>query len=812
MQTIPLLASSPLSRLHAKNARKHRLERMVPLWLLVLIAPLLVAAGPDPKGEQIYRRKCAVCHGASGEGTDDHYPRALIGERTVESLSKIIAKTMPEDAPGECVGEDADRVAAYIYDSFYSKAAQARNPFRAARIELSRITVRQYRNAVSDLIGSFRYTGRWDESRGLKAEYSRAGRGRRRGAGGGDGNLKRVDPEVRFDFGMNSPIPEQNALKEVSQRYVRLPVLLVPVNAFRQFSQEFRVNWQGSVVAPESGEYEFVVKSENAIRLWVNDPVKPLIDASVKSGNDTEYRETIHLLSGRAYPLRLEFSKGKEKRGSVALWWKPPHGSLEVIPTRNLLPESFPELFVLRAPFPPDDRSVGYERGTSISKAWDQATTEAALEVAAYVATHLKELTGVSDSTPEKERLAKLQDFCGRFAERAFRRPLSAEQKVFFVDRQFQGGRDPNLALKRVLLLVLKSPRFLYRELGSGVPDAYDVASRLSFGLWDSLPDTPLLEAAASGRLANREQVADQARRMVSDPRARSKVREFLLQWLRVDQGPEVAKDPKAFPGFDETVVADLRSSLGLFLDDIIGGESADFRDLMNANYLYLNGRLARFYGADLPPDAPFQKVERKGNERSGVLTHPYLMSSFAYTASTSPIHRGVFLSRSVLGRVLRPPPEAVAPLAADLHPDLSTRQRVLLQTKPEACQSCHAMINHLGFTLEHYDAIGRYRDRENGRPIDATGSYETRVGNRVEFDGVASLASFLTASEETHTAFVQQMFHYLVKQPIRAFGPQELPTLRRAFAANQYNIRKLMVEIMVSSALVSRESAVAKK
>ena len=118
-------------------------------------------------------------------------------------------------------------------------------------------------------------------------------------------------------------------------------------------------------------------------------------------------------------------------------------------------------------------------------------------------------------------------------------------------------------------------------------------------------------------------------------------------------------------------------------------------------------------------------------------MTHPYLMASFAYTANSSPIHRGVFIARSVLGRVLRPPPEAVAPLAPDLHPDLTTRQRVTLQTKPESCQSCHGMINPLGFTLEHFDAVGRYRKDEKGRPIDATGSYETRTGEMVKFEGV---------------------------------------------------------------------------
>jgi len=119
-------------------------------------------------------------------------------------------------------------------------------------------------------------------------------------------------------------------------------------------------------------------------------------------------------------------------------------------------------------------------------------------------------------------------------------------------------------------------------------------------------------------------------------------------------------------------------------------------------------------------------------------------------------------------------------------------------------------MINPLGFTLEHFDAVGRYRDGEKGRPIDATGSYETRGGDWVEFDGVRDLAAFLAASEETHTALVQQLFHYLVKQPIRAFGRQELPDLRRSFAANAYNLRKLMVEILASSAMAPRGSVVA--
>ena len=177
-------------------------------------------------------------------------------------------------------------------------------------------------------------------------------------------------------------------------------------------------------------------------------------------------------------------------------------------------------------------------------------------------------------------------------------------------------------------------------------------------------------------------------------------------------------------------------------------------------------------------------------------------MATFAYTASSSPIHRGVFLARNILGQALRPPPEAFTPLAPELHPNLTTRERVTLQTQPQACQSCHGMINPLGFTMEHFDAVGRFQNDEKGKPIDATGMYLTRAGEPVKFAGVRDLATFLAENDETQEAFVQRLFHYLVKQPIRAFGPRELADLRRFFAQHDCSIRKLMVEIMAVAAL----------
>lgn len=772
-----------------------------------LLSASAVPVSTTGKGEQVFRQRCASCHGAKGEGAKGH-PKPLFGTRSAGQLAEFIAKSMPPAPAKKLARKDAQSVAAYIHDAFYSPVAQARN--RPARVELSRLTVRQYRNAAADLVDSFRPAGAWSDQRGLRGRYYK---GRLRG---GEALLNRVDPQVRFDFGQAAPAPE------IDDPY------------------QFSIRWEGGVLAPETGEYEFIVRTEQATRLWINDLLEPAIDAYVKSGNDTEYRASIFLVGGRVYPLRLDFMKAQQgvnnqerlrakppEPASIVLEWKPPRQAAQAVPQHNLLPATFPEVFVVGTPFPPDDRSVGYERGTSVSKAWEEATTEAAIETANYVTAHLGELAGVPGDEPRsaefgrrrrseaaeppaapispEEREKRVREFCRRFVERAFRRPLSPELERVYVARHFQGAQDTEAAVKRIVLLALKSPRFLYRELGeasAGGPEPYDVASRLSFGMWDSLPDAELLKAAAAGELSTREQVVRQAERMLPDPRTRSKLRDFFFQWLNIEQHPELAKDPKQFPGFDPSAASDLRTSLELSLEHGIWSEKSDFRELLLGDRLFLNGRLAKLYGVDLPAGAPFQLVSLDAGERAGLLTHPYLMASFAYLDGSSPIHRGVLLARNILGRSLQPPPEAFEPLPAALHPRLTTRQRVALQTRPAACVSCHGMINPLGFTLEKFDAIGRLRAQENGLPIDATGGYQSRTGKEARFSGARDLAAFLAGSEEAHAAFVERLFQHLVKQPVQAYGPRTLPDLQKALTANGFSIRKQVVETLAATAL----------
>lgn len=739
---------------------------------VVLFATLSAPGAERRGGAEIYRADCARCHGPAGEGVADKHDEPLYGDRSVKALARVIARTMPEDRDEKTSPQEAEKVAAYIHESFYSPAARAR--LHPARVQLARLTVRQYQNAVADLVGSFRAEKTAGEERGLQASYYNA-----RNFRNDKKAFERVDSRVEFNFAGSSP--DTNKID----------------------AKEFAIRWEGSLLADETGEYEFCLKTENGARLWINETDredKPLIDGWVSSGaTPREERAKIRLLGGRAYPIKVQFFKFKDKTASLALQWKPPHQAMETIPTRHLAPVTVPETFVIRTSFPADDSSVGYPRGTSVSKAWDQATTSAALDVADMVVSQLDQLCGAKAGATN--RAERVREFCGRFAERAFRRPLADAERKLFVERQFAGAKDEESAVKQSVALVLKSPRFLYPEL-PGQPDDYTVASRLSFSLWDSIPDSKLLAAAAEGKLRTAEQVSAQAERMLKNPRAKGKLADFFEHWLEMEAADDLSKDAKTYPDFDEAVLSDLRTSLRLFIDDVVWSDASDYRQLLLGNYIFLNRRLAKFYGTEVKTEDEFEKVSFNPKERTGVLTHPFLLSAFAYHKSSSPIHRGVFLTRNIVGRSLKPPPMAIEFIDGRFDPSLTMREKVEELTRPAACQTCHSVINPLGFSLENYDAVGRFRTVDNKKPVNATGEYSTADGKSVRLRGPRDVAEFAAENADAHRGFVQQVFHHTVKQPAAAYGPGTLDDLRRSFAKSDFNIQKLVVEIARISAL----------
>jgi cytochrome c553 len=750
------------------------------------LAGMAASAETSPLGQEIYARHCADCHGADGEGSQEHRIDPLHGERSLESLSRYIDRMMPEEEPELVKGDDARAVAAYIMDAFYGPEARQKH-LPPPEIAFARLTNRQFRESVADLIGSFGEASPPAEGRGLHGRYYESeGMNKKKRLG-----FEREDQALDFEFGEGSPGDDISA-------------------------EQFSIAWAGSLFAHATGWHEFRLSTPNGARLYLNGDTlegdsnrrddsaarrqTALIDAWVSSG--TEVREEtarVFLLGGRSYPIRLDYFKYMEPRGMVRLEWKPPRGEWEILSAPSLSPAPARHVAVVGTSFPPDDASEGYERGTAVSKEWHEATTAAAIDVANQVVARLTRLTGTREG--DDDRVAGLKAFTATLAERAFRRPLDEALHHRFVDAPFAGEITPDEAIKRAVIMILKSPRFLYPEIGPDKDD-FTVATRLALGIWDSIPDQPLLDAAKAGQLRHPAQVEEHAHRMMADPRAKAKLTDFFRNWLKLNAEGDLRKDTEQFPDFAPEIAADLRRSLELFVDHVVWSEASDFNELLQADYLFLNRRLAAFYGAPEPEGDGFERVTFDAVERAGVITHPYLLAKLAHHDVTSPIHRGVFLTRNILGGFLKPPPEAIAFDDHGHDPDLTTREKVARMTEAASCMTCHETINPLGFSLEQFDAVGRFRLRENERPIDPESDFLTLEGDLLRLRGPRDVAELAAGSASARLGFIRQLFQSVIKQAPAAYGHGTLTHLEDQFTESRQHIRKVFVQINVLTAL----------
>ncbi|WP_443217356.1 PA14 domain-containing protein [Rhodopirellula sp. P2] len=743
-------------------------------------------------GLKIYTEQCLQCHGEKGSGTEDYYPDPLVGDGSIGELTAIIVDTMPEEDPDLCVGDDAAAVAAYIHHAFYSEAAQIRN--RPPRQSLQRLTGTQFRQSLSDLYAQFaglRETTweRHQSERGLSVSiYS--GKGWKKE----DRKIERTDPVVDFEFGNEGPGDG------------------VPWD-------EFHAHWDGGLRVEQTGRYEIVVRSKTSFTMDFGHDSKQLIDNHVQSEGRDEFRRPLMLTGGRIYPLKIDLNqrkrKGETPPASISLSWVPPGGVEAIIPSSALVPGWNPPAFQLSTTMPPDDSSYGFERGISVDVAWDTAVTAGAIEFAVAMRDQLWSDYLQKHRKDKGSREEKLKSFLTNFVTVAHRGSEEEVQPERIVVPAIEAFEDETDIIKSVVLMTLKSPRFLYPSLDADRTVSQQVANRLALVLHDSLPADGWLQVRIDkDHLQDEQAIRLAAERMVDDARTRVKLKQMLHHWMELGPEDDLRKDDEKYPGFSEELIADLRTSLDRFLDETIWSETSDFRQLLAADWAFTNPRLAGFYGDAWKPAesndehadqkegaAEWTRSVRDPNIHVGVLTHPLVMARLSYHAATSPIHRGVFLIRHVMGRTLRPPNEAFSPLSPDLHPDLTTRERVALQTSPESCQICHSRINPLGFALEQFDAVGRFREKDMNKNVNAAGSYLTRDDERIEFEGARGLAEVAIANPDTHRAFVTRMFQYFVKQPVASYGADRLDQLTESFRQSDYNVRKLLVEIAVIAA-----------
>ncbi len=736
-------------------------------------------------GKAIYQKHCTNCHGDKGGGSPD-FPEVdpLHGTLSLDSLAGRIERTMPEDEEDLVVGKDARLVAEYIYQAFYSESARAAK--QSVHPDLTRLTSDQFLYSVSDLLVGFQ----GDENpalpieRGLRANYSLNDRKKAGQKDVNRQNFQRTDARVRFDFGDRLPQPPEGM-------------------AIEDGMTGFRVDWSGALYAPETGEYEFVVRTRNGVRLFLNEldhKETPLLDGWVAPGNEIrEVRAKAYLIGGRRYPVSLQFFKQNEPLSFIEFQWRPPNQRREIVPSKYLGVQRVPMRFSTSRVMPADDRSQGYERGATVSRVWLDAVNAVAYEAADWVIDNLNRMARTKADQPD--RSAKVRAFAHQFAERAFRRPLSGDERQNLVEIHFADGRLEEDAVRRVVLNSLTSPQFLYPQLANPDPGSpFAKASALALSLWDSMPDSRLWKAAQSGQLLKKDQQRSRAQQMMADGRANLKLREFFYQWLEIEAHSEVTKDESLFPTFDESIFFDLRTSLMLFVDDTVQSPSSNFKDLLLSEEVYLNRTLGDIYGMDGLP-WHFVKKRMPGTKRAGVITHPFMLASLAYHNETSPIHRGVFLTRNIVGLPLKPPPEAIEFTGHDFPDDLTMREKVTEITKSKSCMACHSMINPLGFSLESFDAIGASRNTLGGSvAVNDDSVLALDDGTRVSIREPRDVARYAAESPQAHRAFVRQLFNYVVKQPIAAYGSGNHDRLVTSFTNKNFHIRDLYIEIALSS------------
>ena len=411
------------------------------------------------------------------------------------------------------------------------------------------------------------------------------------------------------------------------------------------------------------------------------------------------------------------------------------------------------------------------------------------------------------------------REILGGLARRAYRRPVTDGDVDTLLAFYAAGRRDGGFerGIQEALARLLVSPQFLFRverdPVGVEAGGVYrisdlELASRLSFFLWSTIPDDELLEAAETGALREPGVLAAQVRRMLADPRASALARNFGGQWLFVRNLRAVDPDASAYPEFDDNLREAFQRETELFLEHQIR-DDRPLAELLTADHTFLNERLARFYGVRSVYGAHFRRVPMPDPRRAGLLGHASILTVTSYATRTSPVVRGKYLLDNILGAPPPPPPPNVPALeeTGAAGAEASIREQMEQHRRSPACASCHERMDPLGFALENFDGIGRWRETDGGAPIDASG----RLPDGAAFTGPAD---FRAALLERRGEFVRTVTEKLLTYALgRAVGAPDMPAVRRIMqeaASADYRWSSLILGIVESRPFQMRRAPAA--
>ena len=468
----------------------------------------------------------------------------------------------------------------------------------------------------------------------------------------------------------------------------------------------------------------------------------------------------------------------------------------------------------------PDERIGPFDSNTTapITDLLVQQHGEVAAALALRAQPRMSEIAGCDLAADTTSACAS--EFVERFGLRVYRRPLEATEIAAYV-ALYELGRTQAAenGFRMVVEAMLQSPFFIYHsDVGeAGVPSVepepltpFELASRLSYFLWDTMPDATLFTLAEQGTLSDPVVLEAQVQRMLDDPRATFAIPSFHLQWLGIRDMEGVEKAPELFPSFGPDVVRAMIEETANFSDYVIRRGDGLISTLFTADFSIIDGPLFDLYGVNAPAGfTPGQPVELNPDERSGILTQGAFLATHAHRDQTSPVHRGLFVRENILCQTIPPPPPNVIPTPPAPTPGTTTRERIAVHQSEASCAGCHRMMDQIGLGFEAYDAAGGFRSTEDNRPVDDTGTLIETGDPSIDgaFDGALELSERLGSSEVVQECMARQWFRFALGRSIANDDVCSLQTMKERLAASGGNMRELLSSIILSDAFLNVRS-----
>ena len=764
---------------------------------LAAISPVRSAAATPAPHQRLVSEYCVACHssGAKVAGLDLETASsrpltdsAAIWERVVRKLRARQMPPLGSPHPDEAAYTE---VLASLTDELDAHAEKAPDPGRTDTFR--RLTRREYQNAVRDILAL-----ELDLSSVLPPDQSSSG----------------------FDnitVGDLSPALLESyvaAADKISRLAIGRPIDVLAVETVKRkpdVTQEWHVD--GLPIGTRGGmvfQHTFPLDAEYEVRIRLA-------------------RDRDEQIEGLRVPHQVEFLLDRER---IRLF--------EVVPPRHIGDHSnIDKHLKIRLPVNAGPHEVGV---TFLKKPWavletDRQPYQAHFNVyrhprvqpAVYQVSILGPFNATGPGkTPSRERVFVCrpavpadEDACARrilahLMRRAYRREVAEEDFESPLDfyRKGKAADGFEAGIEMALSSILVSPEFLFRvereppgidsDSVYTVSDA-ELASRLSFFLWSSVPDDELLETALRGELSRPEVLEGQVRRMLRDERSEALVSNFAAQWLHLRNLDSAKPDMRLFPGFDDNLRQAFRRETELLLQSVMQGDRSVL-DLLSTDYTFLNERLAKHYRVPHVYGSWFRKVDLdETSRRGGLLRHGSILTVTSYSTRTSPVIRGHWVLENLLGVPPPPPPPNVSTFDQEvIDSSLSMRDRLEAHRANPACSGCHSLMDPLGFALENYDAVGRWRESEGTEPIDAAGNFP----GGSEFRGVAGLEQALLERPELFVGtFVEKLMTYALGRVVEHYDAPAVRKILREARPDGFRFSQLVLGIAKSKPFQMRRS-----